>query len=61
MEQQDDDLILRCVDCRVDFIFTAAEQRFFESKRLSVPKRCKDCRAERKARLVPDQAGNHGR
>jgi len=61
MEQQDDDLILSCVDCRVDFVFTVAEQRFFESKQLSVPKRCKSCRAERKARLVPDQAVNYGR
>jgi hypothetical protein len=59
MEQQHD-FILRCVDCQADFIFTVAEQRFFESKQLSVPKRCKTCRAERKARLVPDQAVNHG-
>jgi len=59
MERQDDDLILTCVDCGVDFVFTVAEQRFFESKQLSVPKRCKKCRAERRARLVPDMAVRH--
>ena len=54
-----EDLTLHCVDCRQDFTFTAAEQSFFYSKQLSVPKRCPACRAERKARLVPDQAVHH--
>jgi DNA-directed RNA polymerase subunit RPC12/RpoP len=54
------DQILHCVDCGRDFIFTVAEQLFYQSKQLSQPKRCRECRAERKARLVPDATVQHG-
>ena len=57
MEQRD--LTLHCCECGRDFVFTLAEQLFFQSKQLSVPKRCRPCRAERKARLVPDMAVRH--
>lgn len=42
------DKIMRCIDCNVDFEFTAAEAAFFASKNLLTPKRCKDCRAKNK-------------
>ena len=43
---------LRCVDCRMDFVFTDGEQRYFLSKGLSTPKRCPQCRQRRRDTLV---------
>ena len=56
---EDADIALLCVDCGTEFVFTADEQRYFRSKQLSIPKRCPACRAERRARLVPDRAVHH--
>jgi len=58
MEQSD--LVLQCVECGRPFVFPFSEQLFFRSKQLSQPKRCRECRAERKARLVPDAMVQHG-
>lgn len=41
------------------FVFPVPEQLYFKSKRLSQRKRCRACRAERKASLVPDPAVRH--
>jgi len=39
---------LKCVDCGVEFVFTADEQLFFHDKQFkNDPKRCKRCRANR--------------
>ncbi|MFC1947601.1 zinc-ribbon domain containing protein [Chloroflexota bacterium] len=32
-----------CKECGEEFIFAAGEQRFYLSKNLSDPKRCKQC------------------
>ncbi|MCZ7383655.1 MAG: zinc-ribbon domain containing protein [Candidatus Methanoperedens sp.] len=40
---------LLCIDCNKGFVFTEAEQQFFEEKGYSEPIRCKDCRSKRKA------------
>jgi CxxC-x17-CxxC domain-containing protein len=43
------DIILQCSDCGCDFVFTAGEQEFYESKGLTnSPKRCKNCRSQKK-------------
>jgi len=39
---------MTCVDCGNRFLFTIREQKFFDSKCLSYPKRCKSCRDNRK-------------
>lgn len=54
MNEQLKDRLLTCVDCGKEFLFSVPEQRFFSSKQLSVPKRCKDCRAERKKTITPN-------
>lgn len=42
------DRVLKCVDCGVDFVFTAGEQLFFREKQFhNDPKRCKRCKALR--------------
>lgn len=39
------DKLLRCRDCKADFLFTAGEQLFFGEKGLTnEPKRCNNCR-----------------
>lgn len=45
------DKTLTCVECGTEFTFTAAEQEFHEQKGFAhVPKRCAQCRQERRAR-----------
>jgi CxxC-x17-CxxC domain-containing protein len=40
--------IRTCVDCGVEFIFTAGEQSFFYDKSFKhAPRRCKACKAKR--------------
>jgi CxxC-x17-CxxC domain-containing protein len=42
------DRILTCIDCGVEFVFTAGEQVFFNDKQFrNDPKRCKQCKAKR--------------
>lgn len=43
-----EDKTLVCVDCKNEFPFTDGEQKFFEDKGLTPPKRCVDCRAIKK-------------
>lgn len=40
---------LNCQDCNNSFEFTDSEQSFYEQKGFQIPKRCKDCRAKKKA------------
>lgn len=46
-----------CLDCGATFTFTIGEQRYFLSKGLSEPKRCRACRERRRFTLVPDNGG----
>ena len=43
------DQTLTCRDCERSFEFKAGEQKFFHERGLQTPKRCKDCRAAKKA------------
>ncbi|HEX8815022.1 MAG TPA: zinc-ribbon domain containing protein [Terriglobales bacterium] len=46
------DRVLQCIDCGIEFLFTAGEQLFFYDKHLrNEPKRCKACKAKRVAIL----------
>jgi len=47
-----EDKSLTCVECGVEFVFTAGEQEFYQSRGLeNEPKRCPDCRrAKRQGR-----------
>ena len=51
----DKDITVKCVEATCEtpnkeFIVTASEQASFKSKSLSIPKRCKQCRINRKNR-----------
>jgi CxxC-x17-CxxC domain-containing protein len=44
------DRTLTCVECGTTFVFTAGEQAFYAERGFTnEPKRCPDCRAQRKA------------
>jgi CxxC-x17-CxxC domain-containing protein len=56
------DKVLKCVDCGVDFTFTAGEQLFFSDKQFkNEPKRCKECKSKRVAVLAAPQAAGNSR
>ena len=50
---EDKDLV--CSDCGLKFTFAQDEQRFFWSKGLAEPKRCKPCRIIRRRSIVSIQ------
>jgi CxxC-x17-CxxC domain-containing protein len=44
------DRVLKCEECKTEFVFTAGEQLFFSDKQFkNDPKRCKQCKAKRSA------------
>ena len=49
---------LKCIDCGVEFVFTAGEQLFFHDKQFkNDPRHCKQCKAKRAkggARVRPE-------
>lgn len=46
------DLLLPCIDCAGNFVWTAGEQAFFRDKQLqNPPKRCKECKKAKTRRL----------
>ena len=46
------DQTLTCKDCGREFVWTVAEQEFYQQKGFSnAPVRCKDCRAAKKQRM----------
>lgn len=46
------DEILVCQDCGQEFLFVVGEQKFYKSKNLLPPKRCRACRELRKSKEV---------
>jgi hypothetical protein len=45
----DQDQTIACKDCRTDFVFSAGEAAFYADKGFQTPRRCKECRAKKKA------------
>ncbi len=45
------DRTLTCADCGQEFVFTASEQQFYADRGFSEPRRCRNCRAARKASM----------
>ena len=51
-----EDKTLICKECGSEFVFTAGEQEFYESKGfVNEPQRCKSCRDARKKAARPDR------
>jgi len=46
------DVLIPCIDCKHDFVWTTGEQVFFRDKQLqNPPKRCKSCKKAKNQRL----------
>ncbi|GCE10469.1 zinc-ribbon domain containing protein [Tengunoibacter tsumagoiensis] len=53
------DQTLYCRDCGQEFVFTAGEQEFYQSRGLTnSPTRCPSCRSARKAQMGGRSGGN---
>lgn len=44
-----EDRVIRCVQCDSDFEFSRLEQRLFFEKGFDMPKRCPECRRNKKS------------
>ena len=55
------DIVLHCLDCDKDFLFTIGEQAFYGSKGLAIPKRCAPCRKARKESIARDNWEDYNR
>lgn len=45
---------IECVECGSTFVLSEGEQKWFEDKGFSTPKRCPDCRAIRREQRKAD-------
>lgn len=45
-----DDILIECIDCENDFLFSIKDQDFYKQQGFEDPKRCKECRSARKSR-----------
>ena len=43
---------IKCQDCGEEFNFSERDQKFYQEKGFEPPKRCKNCRAIRKDRMI---------
>jgi hypothetical protein len=53
----DTDQTIDCRDCRIPFVFTAGEQKFFAERQFTPPTRCKGCRQIRKQAKEAGESG----
>lgn len=56
-EQNYENQQLQCVECGQIFEFSAEDQEFYSTKGYSAPKRCPQCRENRKARSNSSRGG----
>ena len=59
-EQNYENQQLQCVECGKIFEFAAEDQEFYAKKGYSAPKRCPECRENRKARNNGGSRGGYG-
>lgn len=48
MNDDYEDQLITCADCRAEFLWDAGEQYYYAKRGYSPPKRCAECRAKRK-------------
>lgn len=51
---REEDKELNCIDCGTRFTFTAGEQKYYEERRFTEPKRCPECRRAKKERKAQE-------
>ena len=48
MNDDYEDQLITCADCRAEFLWDEGEQYYYAKRNYSPPKRCAECRAKRK-------------
>lgn len=51
---------LVCKECGEKFILTVDDQKFYAEKGFKEPKRCKNCRRLRRAKVIGPEGGFNG-
>lgn len=51
------DIVIECASCRRAFVWLPGEQRFYGKRGYAAPKRCKECREQRKDQPAAEWAG----
>jgi hypothetical protein len=59
MTNTNTDAILACKDCGRDFLLTASTRQWYETKDLTLPRRCENCRRVRRAGKRPQAMTTH--
>ena len=44
-------IFIKCVDCQEEFEHTVRDQEFYAERKFTPPKRCRNCRMKKKARM----------
>ena len=50
------DQILDCIDCKNQFEHTERDQEFYAERKFTPPKRCRNCRMKKKARMEDNRS-----
>ena len=53
LEVKDEAMALTCRQCGKEFLFSVAEQEFYQEKGFNIPRRCKECRTTAKNHTEP--------
>ena len=53
------DMKIKCQDCATEFVFSVAEQKFYEEKGFILPKRCRYCRNKHK-QIIKERRERNG-
>ena len=59
MSENYQDVKIKCQDCGIEFIFSVAEQKWYEEKGFTPPKRCRYCRNRRKNEQIQRERRNN--
>ena len=49
------DEYIKCVGCGKEFVYTERDQEFYQSKDFIPPKRCRECRIQKRNRYEQQQ------
>lgn len=56
-----EDKTLKCKECGDNFVLTVNDQKWYQDKGFTFPKRCKSCRALRRAKVIGEEENYNGK
>lgn len=55
------DKVIKCKECGDNFTLTVEDQNWYQNKGFTEPKRCKSCRALRRAKVIGKEDIDYGK